>query len=89
MGFLDRLILPRRLLKAAQELAGESYIRVQRLEIELQAVQARLAALEARHTALELSVRGRLGGRPTKNQNGNGGLSTPVPLGAQMFPPQE
>jgi len=89
VSFLDKLILPRRLLKAAQELAGEAYLRVQRLEIEQQALQGRIKLLEAQLSSLEMSVRGRLGGRPRKDQNGNGGLSTPLPVGAQLFPPEE
>jgi len=89
MKLFDRLILPRRRLKAAQELAGEAFLRAQRLEIALEALTMRVAASEARIVALDHSVRGRLGGRPPKQQQPST-PATPVPLGAlHMFPSQE
>jgi len=86
MAFFDRLLNPRRQIKAAQELAGEAYIRAERLEIAYKALELRLSALEALHKGLDFTVRGRLGGRPAKRQSE---VSTPLPLGAQLFPPKE
>lgn len=86
VAIFDILILRRRQLKATEELAGEAYIRAQRLEIRLQALEMRLSALEELHKGLDYTVRGRLGGRPRKEQQ----PSTPVPLGAlHILPPKE
>jgi len=87
MSFLDILILRRKQLNATKELAGEAYIRAERLEIDLKAAQARILALEHDLHSLTMTVRGRLGGRPRKLTNGSAGVPTPLPLGAQIFPP--
>lgn len=84
MALFETLILRRKTLKAAQELAGEAYIRAQRLEITVQGLEMRIAALEGRLSGLDHTVRGRLGGRPPK-QPAQGVV--PLPVGAQLFPP--
>lgn len=89
MAFFEKMILPRRLVKAAQELAGEAYIRAQRLEIENKALAERLTALEGRVEHLANTLHGRLGGRPRKVEPPVV-PQTPMPLGAvHLFSPKE
>ena len=54
--------------------------RVHRLEIALAEQRERVDSLEGRHASLSASVRGRLGGRPTRQQVALGGLGTHLPL---------
>lgn len=58
--------------------------RVHRLEIDYRRLRERLDDLEGRHASLSAQTRGRLGGRPAKAHQ-----PLLVPLGAQIFPPQE
>lgn len=58
---------------------------VHRLEIECRRLRERLDDLDGRHSSLSAQFRGRMGGRPPKNS----GVVTPLPIGAQHFPPQQ